>query len=288
MTIFPLSKVTYRVGYSQNLVQGPGLSPGNSVTSSIGANSQLFEEYVRNNTDDFFGEIDWKPVQNTRLTYEEVVDHIKINSYLTLAASNFLVQEANGSLAAPGGWDSYTPYGISSCNKASMGSAYTNATTYTILSPPQTAGGLPIINPACDVATSYLRSQPTRLLYPTEIFRFQSSSIKNIAMNGNVRYTSANMNLANYYENFQGLDGTIRSTTFTGNATAKRQVTAIDYGIVWDAASTIRFSEQIDYLECSAAGYGQHLKRDYRQYTDDPGQRDHQLLRSVDPWNCYG
>ena len=87
------------------------------------------------------------------------------------------------------------------------------------------------------MATSYLRSQPTRILYPTEIFRFQSSSIKNIAMNGNVRYTSANMNLANYYENFQGLDGTIRSTTFTGNATAKRQVTAIDYGIVWDATT---------------------------------------------------
>ena len=77
VTIFPLSKVTYRVGYSQNLVQGPGLSPGNSVISSIGANDQLFEEYVRNSTDDFFGEIDWKPVRDTRLTYEEEVDHIK-------------------------------------------------------------------------------------------------------------------------------------------------------------------------------------------------------------------
>ena len=128
------------------------------------------------------------------------------------------MQEGNGLLAAPGGWDSYTPYGISNCNTGSMGSAYTNATTYTILSPPQTPGALPIINPACDVATSYLRSQPTRILYPTEIFRFQSASIKNIAMNGNVRYTNANMNLPNYYENFQGLDGTIRSTTFTGNA----------------------------------------------------------------------
>jgi hypothetical protein len=254
LTVFPLSKVTYRVGYSQNLVQGPGLSPGDSVISSIGANSQIYQEYVRNSTDGFFGEIDWKPVQDTRLTFEEMVDHIKINSYLTLAPSNFLVQEANGSLAAPGGWDSYTPYGISSCNTASMGSAYTNATTYTILSPPQTPGGLPIINPACNVATNYLRSQPTRILYPTEIFRLQSSSIKNIAMNGNVRYTSANLNLANYYENFQGLDGTIRSETFTGNASARRNVTALDYGIVWDAASTVHFSEQIDYSNAQQPG----------------------------------
>ena len=153
VAIFPLSKVTYRVGYSQNLVQGPGLSPGTSsnfFNPSVGANDQLFEEYVRNSTDHFFGEIDWKPLPDTRLTIEEDIDHIKINSYLTLAPSNLLVQEANGLLAAPGGWDSYTPYGISSCNTGSMGSAYTNATTYTILSPPQSPGGLPIINAACE------------------------------------------------------------------------------------------------------------------------------------------
>ena len=68
LTVFPLSKVTYRVGYSQNVMEGPGLSPANSVISSIGANSQILQEYVRNNTDDFFGEIDWKPVKDTTLT----------------------------------------------------------------------------------------------------------------------------------------------------------------------------------------------------------------------------
>src|ERR1700677_3254139 len=231
LTIFPLSKVTYRVGYSQNVMEGPSLSPGESV----GMYDGLLQEYLRNSSDDFFGEVGWSPIRGTRLTYEEQVDHIKINSYFTLAPSSFLVQEANGAPAALGNWDSLTAYGISSCNTASMGSAYTNSTTYTILSPPQTAGGLPIINPACSVATNYLRSQPTRILYPSEIFRFQSARIKNIAMNGNVRYTSANLNLPNYYENFRGLDGTIRSSTFTGNAMAKRKVTAVDYGIVWDA-----------------------------------------------------
>ena len=46
--------------------------------------------------------------------------------------------------------------------------------------------------------------QPTRVIFPTEIFRLQSSSIKNISMNGNVRYTDANMNLPNYYEHVPG------------------------------------------------------------------------------------
>jgi len=250
VAIFPLAKVTYRVGYSQNVVQGPSLSPGDSV----GMYDALLQEYVRNSSDDFYGELDWKPARDTRLTYEEQVDHIKEDSYFTLAPSSFLVQEANGALAAPGNWDSLAPYGISSCNTGSMGAGYTNATSYTILSPPQSSGGLPIINPACSVATSYLRSQPTRILYPTEIFRLQSSILKNIAMNGNVRYTSANMNLPNYYENFQGLDGRIRSTTFTGNASAKRKVIATDYAIVWDAAPTIHFSEQIDFSNVQQPG----------------------------------
>jgi hypothetical protein len=250
VAIFPLAKVTYQVGYSQNVVQGPSLSPGESV----GMYDGLLQEYVRNSSDDFHGEIDWKPARDTRLTYEEQIDHIKEDSYFTLAPSSFLVQEANGALAAPGNWDSLAPYGISSCNTGSMGSAYTNPTTYTILSPPQSSGGLPIINPACSVATSYLRSQPTRILYPTEIFRLQSSTLKNIAMNGNVRYTSANMNLPNYYENFQGLDGTIRSTTFTGSASAKRKVIAVDYAIVWDAAPAIHFSEQIDFSNVQQPG----------------------------------
>ena len=68
------------------------------------------------------------------------------------------------------------------------------------------SGGLPIIDPACNVISSYVRNQPTREIFPTEIFRLQSSSIRNISMNGDVRYTSANMNLPNYYEHFQGLD----------------------------------------------------------------------------------
>lgn len=243
LTIFPLSKVAFRVGYSQSVMQGPSLSPGDSV----GLYDALLQEYQRNSSDDFLGAIDWKPFRETRLTFEEQVDHIKVDSYFTLAPNSFLAQEANGLPVALGNWDSLIPYGIGACNTASMGGAYTNPSMYTIFSPAPTPGGRPIINPACSVASSYLRSQPTRILYPTEIFRLQSSIIKNIAMNGDARYTQANTNLPNYYENFQGLAGTIRSTTFTGSAKAKRKVIAVDYGIVWDATPAVHLSDQIQY-----------------------------------------
>lgn len=251
LTILPLSKVTFRLGYSQNIFQGPSLSPSRSV----GKNDSLLAEYQRNSTDDFIGAIDWKPYALTKFTFEEQVTHYKADSYFTLAPGALQVQEADGTPASLGNWDATaSPYGISACNTGSMGSAYTNSTTYTILSAPQTPGGRPIINAACDVVTSYLRSQPTRIITPTEILRFQSSSIKNIATNGNVFYTRGNSDLANYYENFQGLDGAIRSATFTGNATAKRQVIGAQYAITWQAVPKFSLSDQFDFSNVHQPG----------------------------------
>jgi hypothetical protein len=251
LTLHPLSKMAYRAAYSQNVFEGPSLSPGESV----GKYDSLLAEYQRNSTDDFTGGIDWKPIKGTDLTFEEQIDHYKADSYFTLAPGDFMVKEANGTPVSLGDWDSQTPYGISACNKTSL------ANSTTILYAPQSSGGKAIIDPACDVATSYLRSQPTRILYPTEIFRFQSSSVKNLSMNGDLRYTKANMNLPNYYENFQGLDGTtsapaggIRSITFTGNASAQREVVAADYGIVWEATKTVSLSDQVDYSNVHQPG----------------------------------
>ncbi len=63
LTLLPLSKVTYRFGYSQNIFQGPSLTPsGNSVAGQ----EVLLQEYQRNSTDDWTGAIEWKPIQGTR------------------------------------------------------------------------------------------------------------------------------------------------------------------------------------------------------------------------------
>ena len=244
LTIFPISKVSVRVGYSQNIFQGPSLSPSGYQFAKYDA---ILQEYQRNSTDDFTGEIDWKPLPDTRLTFAEEVNHYKADSYFTMAPGDFNVQEADGTLAALDDYDSQTPYPATACNANSVGST-------PILSAPQTAGGLPIINPACAVVTNYLRSQPTRILYPTEIFRLQSSSIKNVSMNGDLRYTNANMNLPNYYDSYQGLNGTARSLTYTAIASAKREVIAADYGILWQAMKTFSLSDQVDFSSVHQPG----------------------------------
>jgi hypothetical protein len=251
LTLLPLSKATFRVGYSQNIFQGPTLSPSYTIAKY----DALLQQYQRNSTDEFTGAVDWKPVRDTRLTFEEQITHYKADSYFTLNPNGFLVQEADGTPAYLGNWDSVTPYGIGGCNTNSMGSAYTSKTNYTILTPATTPGGLPVINAACDVVTSYLRTQPTRILTPTETFRLQSSSIKNISMNGVFSYTGAKMNLPSYYESAQGLDGPIRSIIYSGGyAMANRKVVAADYGIVWQAARTFTLADQIDFSNVQQPG----------------------------------
>lgn len=244
LTLFPISKVSYQVEYSQDVFQGPSLTP--SGYQVAGSYSVLLQEMQRNSTDDFFGEIDWKPLPETRLTFAEEVDHYKEDSYFTMDPSYFQFQESDGTaVALLASYDSLTP--STACNANSIG-------TMPILSAPQTPGGMPVINPACGVIASYFRSQPTRILYPTEIFRFQSSSLRKITMNGDVRYTNGNMSLPNYYENFEGLSGTTRHQSFTATATAKREVTAVDYAIAWQANRKVGFSDQFTFSNVHQPG----------------------------------
>ena len=251
LTIAPLSLVTYRLAYSHNTFEGPTLSP----TYNVAKYDALLSEYQRNSTDDFIAAIEWKPVTGTRLTFEGQATHYKADSFFTLNPNSFQAQEADGTPVYLGNWDSQVPYGIAGCNTSSMGSAFTNSTTYTIFSTPQTPGGLPVINPACSVVTSYMRSQPTRITTPTGIVRLQSSTIKNVTLNGDFRYTVGTMKLPSYTESVLGLDGPVRSISYKGYAQAHRAVVAADFGFIWQATTAFSLSDQVDFSTVQQPGY---------------------------------
>ena len=258
LTLFPLAKVTLRFAYSQNTFEGPTLSPSRSVGKTL----FMTQQYQRNSDDDFMGALDWKPLQQTMFTFEEQVTHYKDDSFRTLAPGSLNFQEADGTPVSLGNWDQYTPYPATNCTSSIK-------TPGVVLTSASGTIGLPVVDPACSVYSSYLRFQPTRILFPTEIFRFQSSSIKNIQTNGDFRYTKANANLPNYYENFQGLvieaatkagvtpaypAQAVRTATFTGNASATRQDVGIDYGIVWQATNTFALSDQVNFSNVHQPG----------------------------------
>jgi hypothetical protein len=266
LTILPLSTFTFRAGYSQNTFEGPSMTPSGYQIG--GSYAVLLEQYQRNSSDDFTAGIDWKPVQGTKLTFEEEVDHYKGDSYFTLAPQDYTAQESDGTKVAllanyyaflPYGYNAagnFVPYAASSVKGAGAASGACNASianAATILRA-NPAGGLPIIDPACNVISSYTRSQPTRELFPTEIFRLQSSSVKNISINGNLRYTNAKMNLPNYSEVFQGLQGANRELAGSASASAKREVMAADFGIVWQATEKVSVADAVSFSNVHQPG----------------------------------
>ena len=254
LALLPLSKVTFRIAYSKNIFQGPSTTPsGNSVAGQ----EVLLQEYQRNNTDDYTAAVDWKPAQGTTLTYEEQIDHYKGDSFFTMAPGYLNVQESDGTkVSLLASYQTFAPYGYNGTTGAFAASGVCNATSMinssTILY--ANPSGLPIVDPACNVISNYVRYQPTREIFPTEMFRLQSSSIRNVSMNGNVRYTNSNMNLPNYSEQFQGLYGADRSISYAGYANAKREVMAFDYGIVWQVAKKLSIEDQISYSNVHQPG----------------------------------
>ena len=247
LTLAPQSKFSVRLGYSQNIMQGPSLLPVRS--GGVIKYNSLMEQYQRHSTDEYSMALDWKPVKGTQVTYEQRFHHYKENSYITLDPNGFLVQEADGTPAYLGNWDFssngststttvWAPYSTAACNSNSIASATT------VLYPSSNGGG-PIIDPSCAVVTSYLRTYPIRTTMPSEIVRFQSTSIKNLIMNGQFSFSRMNMNMPSFLDNAWGLNGTTRNEYNSAVSSVKREVYNAAYGVIWEVAKNFDLEDQV-------------------------------------------
>ena len=225
LTLFPISKLSFRTGYSHNTDEGP------SYSSQHNGAEALYLQNWRNSTDTWMGAVDWKPVSKTMLTFEESVMHYKGDTNWGLAGLG--LQLANG-MPVTLGFDNQAP---PTCGDG-------NPPIVTVATTPPTA------NPTCSGYLQYSRSAPTRTRMPTEQFRFQSSSINNIQMNGDLRYTGGTMNLPDYNEYFNGLDNMgKRVFNTTGYANGKRIDVSADFGIIWQISEKFSLSDQYDFLD---------------------------------------
>jgi hypothetical protein len=223
LTLFPISKLSFRTDYSQNINQGP------SYSSQHNGAEALYLQNWRNSTDTWVGAVDWKPISKTMLTFEESVVHYKGDTNWQLTGLN--MQLSDGTPVTLG-FDHVAVPVCADGNPAVLNSSTT----------PPTA------NATCNGYLQYYRYAPTRTLSPTEEFRFQSSTIKNVEMNGRLRYTGANMNLPDYVEYFNGLDNMgKRAFTTTGYGNGKRINVSADYGFVWQISEKVSLSEQFDF-----------------------------------------
>lgn len=249
LTVMPLSKASLRLGYSQNIMQGPSYS-----SVHFGTEALLLQNW-RESTDAWLVGVDWKPARNTLFTYEEHITHYKGNTAWQMAGLN--LQLANGTPVSLG-FDNVT---VPSCTG---GAAIVNGSTT-----PATA------NPGCNGFLQYERTQPTRTIFPTEVFRFQSAAVEKFKFNGNIRYTGADLNMPNYFEYFNGLESrtTLRASTVTGYARAERIDVNAEAGFVWELSRKFDLTDQytFDDFRQPATGYLSEVDQDGSSMLTPPG-----------------
>ena len=176
ITLAPLSVVSARFGYFQNVNQGPTYS-----TVHVGAEALLLQNW-RISTDVWNAGIDWKPLAHTSINFDEFITRYKGNTSWELTGLN---------------------YALSNGTPVSLGINLSSVWATPCAAPFNPNG---TVNPTCNAFLSYTRYAPTRALYPSEQLRFQSASIPHVTMNGRFMYMGTTSHLDNFYENFNGLD----------------------------------------------------------------------------------
>lgn len=224
VTIMPLSRISFRIGYSQNIAEGPSFS-----SMHVGADALLTQMW-RNSTSSYRAGIDFKLTPQTVLSYDQFYTYYKGDTSWQLTGLNY--QLANG-----------TP--------VSLGIDIFTTAANTCLLP----GTTNTIKPACNGYLNYSRSLPTRTSFPTEQFRFVSLIPNHLSMNGRFVYSGATGSADHYSELFNGLATRTaqRGTVDVGNlpngrlADTKRVNVNADGGVTWILTPTISISDVFNF-----------------------------------------
>ena len=235
LTVAPLSRVSFRAGYNHNINEGPSYG-----TIHEGAEGLLLQNW-RNSTDAWVAGIDWKPDSRSIFSYDQFITHYKGDTTWQLTGLNYVL--SNGVPVSLG-------INISSAWNTPCAAPFSSNGT---------------VNPTCNAFLAYNRSAPTRTLFPTEQFRFQTETIRNFKVNGRVLYNGTTSNLYNYNEFFNGLisRGALRQSIVTGSAQARNINVNGDIGFVWQIAPKVSATEVYDFWYFRVPGSNSLTETDY-------------------------
>ena len=207
LMLLPQSRVRFRLGYSRNVSEGPGLE---SYDSGI---LPQFTTAYRTTENAYRAGVDFRFLPKTTLSYDQ---------YLAYDKQDNITTDNNLSYLLPGS----VP--------VDLGIVWNTAGSTPCATPfPTTTPGF--ASPICNGITSYLRTGRPRIFTPTERFSFQSTYFKNLEMSGALGYSSSNNQIPDFNEVLTGLTTRTdtRGSTTSGPAVAKRVSVNADAGAIY-------------------------------------------------------
>jgi hypothetical protein len=213
LTILPTSRIRFRLGYSRNRNEGPGLFTTDGGTISA------FDETYSYTTNAYRAGVDVRILPRTTLSFDEFLSYYKQDN---IVIDNPAVNPGNFGFVlgtVPGqGTPAGTPVDL-----GNIWSTQTAAETFPCATP-IVAGTTNTANPTCNAYLSYSQVGNPRNFMPTERFRFQSNYFKNFETSGSFGYSTSDNRIPDFLETVNGFTARSaeRGSTTGGPANAKR------------------------------------------------------------------
>lgn len=210
LTLFPQSRLRFRLGYSHERSEGPGVFTTDSGTIPD------FPEFFSYTMNAYRAGFDYQVAPRTTISYDQFLNYFKQDNraFENPAATPLQYQfQANGVPVDLGiVWSTQTPAEALPCAK-----------------PIANAGTSPVTaNPICNGFVSYSQVGRPRDFMPTERVRFQSNYYKNLEATASFAYSSSDNTVPDYNENIVGWTTRTSSPGGTTAGPAQTKRTQVD------------------------------------------------------------
>jgi hypothetical protein len=238
LTLLPQSRIQFRLGYSRNRDEGPGL-----FTTDGGTISDFNQNYSYT-TNAYRVGVDFKVLPRTTISYDQFLSYFRQDN---VVSDNPAVNPQNFGfvLANPSGLG--TPNGT----PVDLGNIWSTQTPSEVLpcAAPIVTGTTNTAAPTCNGFLSYSQVGRPRNFMPTERLRFQSNYFKNFEMSGSVGYSTSNNVIPDFLETVNGYTARTaeRGSTTGGPADAKRVSVNADWTGVYAVTDKLRILDMFRY-----------------------------------------
>ena len=237
LTILPVSRVNFRVGYNHGTHEGPSWS-------TIHQGGDVIEDqWFRNAVDTWVAGVDYKPIKDTTVSYDQFFVFYKGDTNYRLAPPQFVLP--NGEPVT---------VGVNLLTTSKCGTSGTANNTLAVING--------VVNPFCSGTTVENQTAPTRTSFPTEQVRFAAKISDHVVSNGRFLYSGGNSRVNHFQQQFIGFNSRTlyREIVDTGAlpsghlANNKRINVNGDFSIRAQISSVVELSDVVDYWDVRIPG----------------------------------
>ncbi len=226
VTLLPLSKIRFRLGYSRNRDEGPGLFTTDGGTISA------FNENYSYTTNAYRAGVDFRVLPRTTISFDEYLSYYRQDNVI---ADSPLVNPGNFGFALGTVPNQGTPAGT----PVDLGNIWSTQTPSEALpcATPIVTGTTNTATPTCNGYLSYSQVGDPRNFMPTERLRFQSNYFKNFETSGSIGYSTSDYHFSDLSEIVN--DWTARSGSRGSTAGGPIKTKRVSVNADWSGAYAV-------------------------------------------------